>query len=113
LLFFKGILIQQQEKLKQKIYHEQQQQQQQQQQHSIVPLTPESVARFLANQSQPQTSDNHPWSIHHSISTPTFPTYIDNNYYDACQSVIDHIYRKQKKVIVSFFFLDEYGRKIS
>ncbi len=74
--------MQQQEKLKQKIHDEQQQQQ-----HSIVPLTPESVARFLANQSQPQISDHHPWSIHHSISAPTFPTYSDNTYYDTCQSV--------------------------
>ncbi len=96
--------MQQQEKLKQKI-HDEQQQQQQQQQHSIVPLTPESVARFLANQSQPQTSDNHPWSIHHSLSTPTFPTYMDNNYYDTCQSVKDYIL-KIKSII--FFFLDKY-----
>jgi len=96
--------MQQQEKLKQKIFDEQQQQQQQQ--HSIVPLTPESVARFLANQSQPQTSDNHPWSIHHSISAPTFPTYADNNhYYDTCQSVKDYI-SKIKSII--FFFLDKY-----
>jgi len=101
--------MQEQEKLKQKIYDEQQQQQQQQ--HSIVSLTPESVARFLANQSQPQTSDNHPWSIHHSISAPTFPTYMDNNYYNACPSVIDHILKNKK--INFFIFLDEYGNKIS
>ncbi|CAF4432437.1 unnamed protein product, partial [Adineta steineri] len=84
------ILLQEQEKLKQKIYDQQQQLQQQQlqqQQHSIVPLTPESVARFLANQTQSQTSNNnHPWSMHHSISAPTFPTFIDdNNYYNTFQ----------------------------
>jgi len=76
--------MQQQEKLKQKIHEEQQQQQ-----HSIVPLTPESVARFLANQTQSQTLDNHPWSIHHSISAPNFSTSMDNNYYDTCQSLIN------------------------
>jgi hypothetical protein len=75
--------MQQQEKLKQRIHD----QQQHQQQHSIVPLTPESVARFLASQSQPQISDHHPWSIHHSISAPSFPTYTDNSFYDTCQSV--------------------------
>ncbi|CAF5071080.1 unnamed protein product, partial [Rotaria socialis] len=58
-----------------------------QQQHAIVPLTPESVAQFLANQTQSHTSDNHSWSIHHSISAPTFPTFMDSNYYDTCQSV--------------------------
>jgi hypothetical protein len=77
--------MQQQEKLKQKIHDEHQQQ------HSIVPLTPESVARFLANQTQPQTSDNHPWSIHHSVSAPIFPTFVENNYYDTCQSVRENI----------------------
>ncbi|CAF1011438.1 unnamed protein product [Rotaria sp. Silwood1] len=82
----KRVLIHQQEKLKQKIHDEQQQQQQQQQQHSIVPLTPESVAQFLANQTQPQTSDNHPWSIHHSMSAPIFPTFMDSNYYDTCHA---------------------------
>ena len=85
--------MQQQEKLKQKI-HDEQQQQLQQQQHSIVPLTPESVARFLANQSQSQVTDHHhhhhhhPWSIHHSVSAPTLPTYSDNNYYDTCPPTV-------------------------
>jgi len=83
--------MQQQEKLKQKIHDEQQQQQQQ---HSIVSLTPESVKRFLDNQSQPQTSDNQSWTMHHSISAPTFPTYMENNYYDTCQSVKDHISKR-------------------
>ena len=73
--------MQQQEKLKQKIQDEQQQR------HSIVPLTPESVAQFLANQTQSQTSDTHPWSIHHSMPASTFPTFMDSNYYDTCQSV--------------------------
>ncbi|CAF3379246.1 unnamed protein product [Rotaria socialis] len=83
----KRVLIHQQEKLKQKIHDEQQlHHHQQQQQHAIVPLTPESVAQFLANQTQSHTSDNHSWSIHHSISAPTFPTFMDSNYYDTCQS---------------------------
>ena len=47
--------MQQQEKLKQKI-----------QQHSIVPLTPESVAQFLT---QTQMSDNHSYSTYPSISS--------------------------------------------
>ncbi|CAF5008098.1 unnamed protein product, partial [Rotaria socialis] len=65
----KRVLIHQQEKLKQKIHDEQQlHHHHQQQQHAIVPLTPESVAQFLANQTQSHTSDNHSWSIHHSIS---------------------------------------------
>ena len=78
--------MQQQEKLKLKIHE--QQQQQQQQQHSIVPLTPESVARFLASQSQPPpTEQPHPWTMHHSLSAPAFSTYIDQNGYDTCHSV--------------------------
>lgn len=78
--------MQQQEKLKQKMHD---QQQQQQQQHAIVPLTPESVARFLASQSQPPppSEQPHPWSIHHSISAPTFSTYTDQNCYETCHSV--------------------------
>ncbi|CAF2407255.1 unnamed protein product [Rotaria sp. Silwood2] len=87
----KRVLLHQQEKLKQKIHDEQQQQQQQ---HSIVPLTPESVAQFLANQTQPQTSDNHPWSIHHSMSAPTFPTFMDSNYYDTC-----HVTNNETKLV--------------
>ncbi|UJR33174.1 hypothetical protein I4U23_020630 [Adineta vaga] len=83
----KRILMEQQEKLKQKIYDEQNHHQQQQQQHSIVPLTPESVARFLANQTQSQTSTTHPWPIHHSISAPTFPTHMDSNFYETCPSM--------------------------
>lgn len=109
---FLGILLQQQEKLKQKIYGEQQQLQQQQQ-HSIVPLTPESVARFLANQSQPQVSDHHhhnPWSIHHSISAPTFPTYMENDYYDTCQSINTDGKLVDDDVILSL--LDDYTGKI-
>ena len=96
--------MQQQEKLKQKIHDEHQQQ------HSIVPLTPESVARFLANQIQPQTSDNHPWSIHHSISAPTFPTFVENNYYDTCQSVKENIIKSHK---YDLFILDKHRSKIS
>lgn len=80
--------MQQQEKLKQKMFEEQQQQQQQ---HSIVPLTPESVARFLANQNQNQTPTmttvNQPWTIHQSISAPTLPTYTNNHIYEHCHSV--------------------------
>ncbi|CAF1013849.1 unnamed protein product [Rotaria sordida] len=87
----KRVLLHQQERLKQKIHDEQQQQQQQ---HSIVPLTPESVAQFLANQTQPQTSDNHPWSIHHSLSAPTFPTFMDSNYYDTC-----HVANTETKLV--------------
>jgi hypothetical protein len=99
--------MQQQEKLKQKIHEEQQQLQQQ---HSIVPLTPESVARFLANQTQPQTADNQAWSIHHSISTPAFSTFMNNNYYDTCQTVRNYMTK-----IINHFppFLDTYGLKIS
>ncbi|CAF1286946.1 unnamed protein product [Adineta ricciae] len=78
----KRILMEQQEKLKQKIHDEQSQQQQ----HSIVPLTPESVARFLANRTQLQTSTNNPGSIPHSISAPTFPTYMDSDYHDTYPS---------------------------
>ncbi len=93
--------MQQQEKLKQKIQEEQQQQQQQQ--HSIVPLTPESVARFLANQNQPQTADQHSWSIHHSTSAPTFSTYTENPYYETCQSVNDQISSRKTSIPHSFF----------
>ena len=98
-MFLLGILLQQQEKLKQKIHEEQQQQQQQ---HSIVPLTPESVARFLANQTQSQTSDHHhPWPIHHSISAPTF---MNNNYYDTCQTVRKKkFYKKTNSFLFDFF----------
>ncbi|CAF1590687.1 unnamed protein product, partial [Adineta steineri] len=114
----KRILMQEQEKLKQKIYdqqqqlHQQQQQQQlQQQQHSIVPLTPESVARFLANQTQSQTSNNHPWSMHHSISAPTFPTFIDdNNYYNTFQPTTTDTKLVDDDVISSL--LDDYTSKV-
>jgi cell division protein FtsN len=73
-----GILMQKQEKLKQKMQHEQQQQEQQQheqqqKQHTIVPLTPESVARFLAYRTQAHPSSNdQSWSVHDSISVPSF-----------------------------------------
>ena len=108
-LFFLGILMQQQEKLKQKIQDEQQQ-------HSIVPLTPESVAQFLANQTQSQTSDTHPWSIHHSMSAAsTFPTFMDNSYYDTCRSVKFNPTNKKRKQIdhviffcLHFYYLDKY-----
>lgn len=101
--------MQQQERLKQKIHDEQQLQQQhhhhQQQQHSMVPLTPESVAQFLANQNHSETSDNHPWSIHHSMSAPTFPTFIDSNYYDTCQPVKAFVLLEENisTFMISFF----------
>ena len=90
-----GILMQQQEKLKQKIREEQEQRQQQHcqpTQHPMVPLTPESVARFLANQSQSEPIDPHPWPIHHSISAPSFLPFTDD-YFDICPSVtcVDHL----------------------
>ncbi|CAF3576060.1 unnamed protein product [Adineta steineri] len=110
----KRILLQEQEKLKQKIYDQQLQQQQlQQQQHSIVPLTPESVARFLANQTQSQTSNNnHPWSMHHSISAPTFPTFIDdNNYYNTFQPTTTDTKLVDDDVISSL--LDDYTNSSS
>ncbi|CAF3696514.1 unnamed protein product [Rotaria socialis] len=62
------VLIEQQDKSKQNL-----------QQHTSVPLTPESVAQYLA---QPQTSDNHSLSTYHSIlslSTQSFTNQTTNN----------------------------------
>lgn len=70
--------MQQQEKLKQKMHDEQQQQLLQQ--NPIVPLTPESVARFLASQNQSQILENQPWSMHHSTSAPSFLPFTEHSY---------------------------------
>src|ERR1700722_432065 len=99
-----GILMQQQELLKQKLQDEQQQQP------SIVTLTPECVAQFLANQTRPEsnltsgsipivvtksnvelqntlpnittsiTSDNH---HHWPLAIPTMP-FLNNGYLNTC-----------------------------
>ena len=89
--------MQEQEKLKQKIYDQQQQQPPippQLQQHSIVPLTPESVAQFLATQNQSQVSDDHPWSIHHSISAPSFLSFNNDQFYSSDGSVKSSMFLK-------------------
>ncbi|CAF3018380.1 unnamed protein product [Rotaria sp. Silwood2] len=59
------ILIQQQEQSKQNL-----------QQHTIVPLTPESVAQYLA---QSQKSDNHSLSTYHSIDSSSTPIFTNQS----------------------------------
>ncbi|CAF2750547.1 unnamed protein product [Rotaria sp. Silwood2] len=59
------ILIQQQEQSNQNL-----------QQHTIVPLTPESVAQYLA---QSQKSDNHSLSTYHSIDSSSTPIFTNQS----------------------------------
>ena len=78
-----------------------------------MPLTPEFVARFIAHQTQSQTSDNHPWSIHHSTSAPSFLPFTDNPYYPSCPSVLNDTLDSISSLTVSVSLLESNGTEIS